>query len=67
MVIGFIAGGAECVLARTLIAGAVTAVAHTLLTSRKPFSDDAATVVVLTAAACPACGLDPAEWSSSIK
>ena len=49
VVIGFIAGGTEGVFAGALIAGALTAVALTLLTGRDLFSDDAATAVVLTA------------------
>jgi ABC-type Mn2+/Zn2+ transport system permease subunit len=49
VVIGFIAGGTEGVFTGALIAGAVTAVALTLLTRRDLFSDDAATAVVLTA------------------
>jgi manganese/iron transport system permease protein len=49
VVIGFIAGGMEGIFAGALIAGAVTAVALTLLTRRELFSDDAATAVVLTA------------------
>jgi ABC-type Mn2+/Zn2+ transport system permease subunit len=49
VVVGFIAGGTEGVFAGALVAGAVTAVALTLLTRRDLFSDDAATAVVLTA------------------
>jgi ABC-type Mn2+/Zn2+ transport system permease subunit len=49
VVIGFLAGGSEGIFAGALVAGAVTAVALTLLTRRELFSDDAATAVVLTA------------------
>jgi ABC-type Mn2+/Zn2+ transport system permease subunit len=49
VIIGFIVGGSEGVFAGALIAGAVTAVALTLLTRRELFSGDAATAVVLTA------------------
>ena len=49
VVIGFLAGGVEGIVAGALIAGVVTAVVLTLLTRGGGLSDDASTAVVLTA------------------
>jgi ABC-type Mn2+/Zn2+ transport system permease subunit len=49
VVIGFLAGGIEGIVAGALVAGVVTAVVLTLLTRGGALSDDASTAVVLTA------------------
>jgi manganese/iron transport system permease protein len=49
VVIGFLAGGVEGIVAGALIAGVVTAVVLTVLTRGGGLSDDASTAVVLTA------------------
>jgi ABC-type Mn2+/Zn2+ transport system permease subunit len=49
VVIGFMAGGIEGIVAGALVAGIVTAVVLTLLTRGGALSDDASTAVVLTA------------------
>ncbi|MEV4724205.1 metal ABC transporter permease [Micromonospora humida] len=49
VVIGFLAGGIEGIVAGALIAGVVTAVVLTLLSRGGALSDDASTAVVLTA------------------
>ncbi|GAA3345056.1 metal ABC transporter permease [Amorphoplanes nipponensis] len=49
VVIGFLAGGVEGIVAGALVAGVVTAVVLTLLTRGGALSDDASTAVVLTA------------------
>ncbi|AGZ42037.1 metal ABC transporter permease [Actinoplanes friuliensis] len=49
VVIGFVAAGSEGIFGGALVAGALTAVALTLLTRGGLLSDDAATAVVLTA------------------
>ncbi|MFG1869173.1 metal ABC transporter permease [Micromonospora arborensis] len=49
VVIGFLAGGIEGIVAGALVAGVVTAVVLTLLSRGGALSDDASTAVVLTA------------------
>jgi manganese/iron transport system permease protein len=49
VVIGFMAGGIEGIVAGALVAGIVTAIVLTLLTRGGALSDDASTAVVLTA------------------
>jgi len=49
VVIGFLAGGVEGIVAGALVAAVLTAVALTLLTRGGALSDDASTAVVLTA------------------